>query len=161
VIPKGGTVTLRSDEHQAYPRAVAKLKDRVVHHERTSSKKARTTRNSLFPVNQSDLLLRHCSSNHKRETIAFSKRRQSILYRAAIWTVWRNYMKDRSENRRLGPPAQWLGLIPRALSIRQVLERRLFPDDLQIKEWLWSCYFGRIVTRAINHCEVHRPRFAM
>ena len=161
VIPKGGTVTLRSDEHPAYPRAFAKLKDRVIHHERTSSKEARTTRNPLFPVNLADMLLRHCSSNHKRETIAFSKRRQSILYRAAIWTVWRNYMKDRSENRRLGPPAQWLGLIPRALSIRQVLERRLFPDDLQIKEWLWSCYFGRISTRAISHCEVHRPRFAI
>ena len=161
VIPKGGTVTLRSDEHPAYPRAVAKLKDRVIHHERTSSKEARTTRNPLFPVNLADMLLRHCSSNHKRETIAFSKRRQSILYRAAIWTVWRNYMKDRSENRKLGPPAKLLGLIPCALSVRQVLERRLFPDDFQIKAWLRSCYFGRISTRAISHCEVHGPRFAI
>ena len=161
VIPKGGAVTLRSDEHQAYPRAIAKLEDRVIRHERTSSKQARTPRNPLFPVNLSDLLLRHCSSNHKRETIAFSKRRQSILYRAAIWTVWRNYIKDRSENRRSGPPAKLLGLIPHALSVRQVLERRLFPDDFEITEWLSSCYFGRIATRAIEHCEVHRTRFAI
>jgi len=35
-------------------------------------------------VNLADLLLRHTGANHKRETIAFSKRRQGALYRVAI-----------------------------------------------------------------------------
>jgi hypothetical protein len=46
-----------------------------------------TTQNPLFPVNLADLLLRHSSVNHKRETLAFSKRRQGALYRVAIWVV--------------------------------------------------------------------------
>jgi hypothetical protein len=39
-----------------------------------------------------DLLLRHSTANPKRETIAFSKRRQGALYRVAIWVVCRNYI---------------------------------------------------------------------
>jgi hypothetical protein len=111
VVRPGDEVVLRSDEHQAYPLAMRRLSDRRFHHERTSSKEARTTANPLFPVNLADMLLRHSSANHKRETIAFSKRRQGALYRMAIWTVWRNYIKDTSENRKTGPPAVGLGLI--------------------------------------------------
>ena len=161
VIPPGGRVVLRTDEHQAYPRSIARLKDRFVVHEQTSSKAARTTRNPLFPVNLSDLLLRHCSANHKRETIAFSKRRQSILYRAAIWAVWRNFMKDRSENAKRGTPAMALGLTKKVLTIEQVLATRLFPDRFSLSGWLSDCYFGRIPTRAIEHCVPHRARYAV
>ncbi|MEZ4281638.1 MAG: hypothetical protein R3F21_18705 [Myxococcota bacterium] len=118
---------LRSDEHQAYPRALSRLPDRTFFHARTSSKAARTTSNPLFAANLSDLLIRHSSANHKRETIAFSKRRQSALYRLAIWTVWRNYMKDRSENRPRGTPAQALGITTGPLGLREILARRLFP----------------------------------
>jgi hypothetical protein len=138
-----------------------RLHDRSFSHEQTSSKTARTTSNPLFPVNLSDMLLRHSSSNHKRQTIAFSKRRQSVLYRAAIWTVWRNYMKDRSENRRVGTPAMALGILDRALMLDEILDRRWFPERIGISGWLRDCYFGRIATRAIENCAVHRARFAM
>jgi hypothetical protein len=111
-------------------------------------------------VNLADLLLRHSSANHKRETIAFSKRRQGILYRAAIWMVWRNYLKHRSENRRDGPPAKALGLIRRALSVEEVLGRREFVDRVGISGWLSRCYFGRIPTRAIKSCVSHTARYA-
>jgi hypothetical protein len=96
IVPPGAQATIRSDEHKAYPRAMKRLRDRRFHHETTSSKATRSMTNPLFPVNLADLLLRHSSGNHKRETIAFSKRRQGVLYRAAIWTVWRNYIKSRS-----------------------------------------------------------------
>ncbi len=162
VVPPGERVTLRSDEHQAYPRAIRRLRDRQVVHERTSSKVARTMSNPLFPVNLSDLLLRHSSENHKRETVAFSKRRQSALYRLAIWVVWRNYMKDRSENRPRGTPAQALGLVARKLDLRDVLGTRLFPERVAgIRGWLAACYFGRIPTRAIEHCVGHEARYAI
>ena len=162
VVPPRGIVELRSDEHQAYPRAMRRLRDRKFVHGQTSSKEARTPENPLFPVNLSDLLIRHCSANHKRETIAFSKRRQSALYRMAIWVVWRNYLKDRSENRRKGTPAQALGITSRALELRDVLRERLFAGQISsIRGWLAQCYFGRIPTRAIaNHVE-HRARFAI
>ena len=161
VVPPGGAVTLRSDEHQAYPRAMKRLRDRTFVHEQTNSRLARTTENPLFPVNLSDLLIRHSSANHKRETIAFSKRRQSALYRMAIWAVWRNYMKDRSENRPKGTPAQALGLTDRPLGLREILARRHFPDRQRISGWLEQCYFGRIPTRAIERCAVHEARYAI
>jgi len=161
IVRPGDRVVLRSDEHQAYPRAIRRLADRRFHPETPSSKEARTTSNPLCPVNLADMLLRHSSSNHKRETIAFSKRRQGAMYRIAIWTVWRNYIKDRSENRRSGPPAVALGLIRRAMTVGQVLAERSFPDQVGISGWMSCCYFGRIATRAIERCHLHRAVYAM
>ena len=138
-----------------------RLRDRRFWHETTSSRVSRTTQNPLFPVNLADLLLRHCSANHKRETIAFSKRRQGALYRLAIWVVWRNYIKSRSENRRDAPPAKALGLIKRALSVEGVLKERLFPDRERLGGWVSRCYFGGIATRAIRRGWVHRARYAV
>ncbi len=160
LVPPGGRVTLRSDEHLAYPRSMGRIRDRSFVHEQTSSKEARTVKNPLFPVNLSDMLLRHCSSNHKRESIAFSKRRQSILYRAAIWTVWRNYMKDRSENAKRGTPAKALGLVKRTLRIEEIMSQRLFPGRFSLSEWMSDCYFGRIPTRAIEQCVARTAKYA-
>jgi hypothetical protein len=160
VPPHSRVLLIRSDEHQAYPRAIKRLENRSFVHETTSSKAARTTRNPLFPVNLADMLLRHCSSNHKRETIAFSKRRQAALNRAAIWVVWRNYVKDRSENRRTGPPAKALGLLAKAMTIPEILAHREFPDPLVLSGWLSDCYFARIPTRAIKNCVSHTLKYA-
>jgi hypothetical protein len=161
VVPKGASALIHSDEHQSYAPALKAIPERLFQHETTSSKAMRTTRNPLFPANHADLLLRHCSANHKRETIAFSKRRQGALYRMAIWTVWKNYVKSRSENRRDGPPAQLLGLIRRAWTVPKVLAERLFPDRVGLSGWLSRCYFGRIRTRAIETCRVHTARYAI
>ena len=162
VVPPGGAVVLRSDEHQAYPRAIRRLRDRTFIHEQTSSKVARTPGNPLFAVNLSDLLIRHSSANHKRETIAFSKRRQSALYRLAIWSVWRNYVKDRSVNRPRGTPAKAVGITERSLSVREVLARRCFPWRVRtVRGWLAECYFGRIGTRAVERCGAHEARYAV
>ena len=161
IVPPGGVARIRSDEHPAYPQAMRRLRDRSFHHEPTPSTAARTTQNPLFPVNLADLLLRHCGANHKRETIAFSKRRQGALYRAAIWVVWKNYIKSLSENRRDAPPAKRLGLIARALTVKEVLATRLLPDREPLSGWLEACYFGRIPTRAIAVCRVHRAKYAI
>jgi len=141
--------------------AMRRLRDRSFRHEPTPSTAARTAQNPLFPVNLADLLLRHCGANHKRETIAFSKRRQGALYRAAIWVVWKNYIKSLSENRRDAPPAKRLGLIARALTVKEVLATRLLPDREPLSGWLEACYFGRIPTRAIAVCRVHRAKYAI
>ena len=57
-------------------------------------------------MNLLDLLIRHSSANHKRETIAFSKRRQSAAERLFVLVVWRNYLKSFSERKRDATPAQ-------------------------------------------------------
>jgi hypothetical protein len=155
VVPEGASAEIRSDEHQAYPRALQRLGRRRIRHLTTSSKASRTAKNPLFPVNLADLLLRHCSANHKRETIAFSKRRQGALYRAAIWQVWRNYMKPRSERRRDAPPGVAIGVIDAPLTLSQVLEQRLFPWRVPMTQWLERCYFGRIPTRRWSRLRSH------
>ena len=160
IVPRGGEAVVRSDEHASYPPAVARLRDRRIAHETTSSRKARTARNPLFPVNLADLLLRHGSANHKRETIAFSKRRQGALYRAAIWTVWRNYVKSRSERTRSEPPAVALGIVPARLSVDEILSRRLFPRRVGIRGWVEACYAGRIRTRCLARNRTHELRYA-
>jgi transposase-like protein len=160
-VPEGASAAIASDEHQAYPQAFARLRGRRIAHQTTSSKASRTPSNPLFAANLADLLLRHDSANHKRETIAFSKRRQGALYRAAIWAVWRNFMKSRSENRRDDPPAVLLGLLPRRLHVRELLAVRRFPWRHVLAPWLENCYFARIPTRAIDRCRRHTLNYAV
>ena len=84
-----------------------------------------------------------------------------MLYRAAIWTVWRNYMKDRSENAKRGTPAMALGILKTALRVEQVLGARLHPERFSLCGWAQDCYFGRIPTRAIEKCAPHRAKYAV
>ncbi len=116
-------VTIYSDDHKAYPRAMRGLAPRM-RHRVTSSKERRDNRNPLWEVNLLDLLIRHCSANHKRETIAWSKRRQCSAERLAIFLVWRNYMKGRREKQRGSPtPAMARGMTHRHWSVEDVLAR--------------------------------------
>lgn len=160
-VPPGSYAEIRSDEHSAYPQAFRRLADRQIRHVTTSSKASRTAHNPLFPVNLADLLLRHGSANHKRETIAFSKRRQGALYRAAIWLVWRNYVKSRSERRRDAPPGVAIGAIDARMTLEQVLGERRFPWREGLSGWLARCYFGRIPTRRMARMREHRLVYAV
>lgn len=161
VVPLGAEAVLRSDEHPAYPRAMRRLSDRRVRHEVTSSRVPRTAANPLFPVNLLDLLIRHGSANHKRETIAFSKRRQSAAERLALLLVWRNYLKPFSERKRDATPAQRLRLVPRRLTLGDLLARRLFPTRIPLPARIARYYWRRVTTRSIPCCHVHRLRYAL
>lgn len=161
IVPWGASARLDCDEHRAYPQALRRLKGRRIELRQTSSREARTLANPLFPANLADLLLRHTGANHKRETIAFSKRRQSALYRAAIWTVWRNYVKSSSERRRSPPPGVRLGVIPERLQTQEILVRRLFVWRVALGDWLTRCYYARIPTRSLPEAREHRRRYAV
>ena len=163
IVPAGRAITLHSDLQTAYAQAFRRLRDRdrTIHHHTTSSREARTPRNRLFPANLADMLIRHTGANHKRETIAFSKRRQGALYRMAIFAVWRNYVKSRSERRRDAPPGVAIGAIARRLTLGDVLRERLFPWRTPLRGWLWDCYFGRIPTRCLPELRTHRLRYAV
>jgi transposase-like protein len=155
-----GLCELHSDDHPAYPRAFRQLPDVAVQHHVTSSLARRTTTNPLFPVNLLDLLIRHGSANHKRETIAFSKRRQSAVERLAILQVWRNFIKPFSERRGGGTPAERLGLCKSALTVAHVLAKRLFPSLLGLPERVMRYYRRFTETAAIQVNRRHRLRFA-
>ncbi len=158
--PRPQALELHSDDHRDYPRALRRLAHLEVTHRITSSRAARTPKNPLFPINLLDLLIRHCGANHKRETIAFSKRRQSAAERLAVLLVWRNYVKSFSERKRDATPAMRLGLLERPLRVADVLARRLFPSRLRLPE-RWARYYWRQTpTRLIPHGTSHRLRLA-
>jgi transposase-like protein len=159
-VPEPQPVCFRSDEHDAYPRALQRLPAHRFTHERTSSLAARTAGNPLFPVNRADLLLRHNSANHKRETIAFSKRHQGVVERGAWLIVWQNFSKPFSERRGLGTPAMRLGLERRPVPLREILRGRLFPERVELPaEWA-RYYRGDVVTRYVKNERRHRLKLA-
>ena len=161
LIGPGTERIVRSDEHPAYPRALRRLKGRLIRHEQTPSKAARTTRNPLFPVNLLDLLIRHGGANQKRETIAFSKRLQGAIYRLAILQTWRNFMKRFSEkDPRSRTPAQRLGLRTRPVPLGGVLARRLFASRVGLPGWLGNYYRSEIPTAAIPGGRRHELAYA-
>jgi len=160
VVAPGAELGLHSDEHPAYPRALRRLPDRRFAHVVTSAREPRTPHNPLFPVNLADLLIRHSSANHKRETIAFSKRRQSAAERLAVLLVWRNTMKSFSERRRDASPAERLGLMNHKLAVEDVLAVRLFPTRVPLPERWEAYYWRRITTRRIARNALHDATYA-
>jgi len=159
--PRPQPLTVRSDEHPAYRRSLRRLRGHQVRHECTPSVEARTPDNPLFPVNLMDLLLRHHSANHKREGIAFSKRHQAVVERAALLILWRNFSKRFSENHGGDTPAMRLGLARTPLSPRRILARRLFPWRIDLPG-PWREYYRRAVpTPGIRRPRLHQLRLAL
>ena len=145
--PEGGVLRIHTDEHPAYPRAFRGLEGITIHHSRTSSKQLRNALNPLFAVNRADSLTRHSGANHKRETIAFSKRDQSLIERHAVTQVWENFQKSRSEKLRDETPAQALGLVDHKLTTAEILAERLFPTRIALPEVIQRYYERRVMTR--------------
>ncbi len=159
VMRESSSAIIYSDDHRAYPRALRGQRC-LVTHQVTSSRERRTTTNSLFEVNLLDLLIRHSSANHRRETIAWSKRRQCSSERLAILLVWRNYVKRRWEKGEPRSPAMAKGLFDRLLSPPEILVERLFRSRVKLPR-CWSDYYERMVeTRALPSNRRHSLHYA-
>lgn len=149
VVSRASRVTIRTDAHKSYPPAIRKLRA-VVRHEVTSSKDHRDRHNPLYEINLLDLLIRHGQANHKRETIAWAKRRQRSALRLAVFLVWRNYVRPRWKKSCRETPAMQAGLLERALTVREVLGQRLFVAKVGL-EGRWSQYYwGEVETPALG-----------
>ena len=159
-VPGPQALTIRSDEHPAYVRALRRLVGYTIHHECTSSRAARTPRNPLFPVNLADTQFRHNCSHHKRETIAFSKRDQAVVERAALLALWRNLVKLFSENHGGGTPAMRLGLATTPKSFEQLLDHRRFATRIALPD-PWKDYYRRAIdTPGIDNPRRHALKLA-
>jgi len=150
---------VRSDDHRAYPRAFRGLTFRI-RHRITPSTDRRDADNPLFEINLLDLLIRHSQANHKRETIAASKRRQASSERLAILLVWRNYIKHRWEKRCRQTPAMLKGMLERPLRVEDVLRGRLFRSRIALPE-RWARYYERgVITLALGRNRRHELKKA-
>ncbi len=160
VAPKPQSLELYTDEHQDYPRAIARASHLDVTHRTVSSRAARTTSNPIFAVNLNDMVTRHSGAEHKRETIAFAKRRQMSIWRMAVFVVWRNYMKWTSERRRKETPAMRLGITDHRLNPEEVLRTRLFPGRERLPERWNEYYWGRVKSREMPDGREHTLTYA-
>lgn len=160
VCPKPQRVELYTDEHQAYPRSIRRLPHLEVEHHTISSRAARTTQNPLFVINNLDGLVRHSGADHKRETIAFPKRRQMASWRLWVMLVWRNYMKWTSERRKRETPAMRLGIFKHRVRAPQLLRERLFVTRVGLPERWLDYYRGKVPTRMIPKAREHRLSYA-
>jgi len=125
------------------------------------SPEARARDKAMFAVDQLHGLLRHSLANHKRETIAFGRRLNAIMERLFVASVWRDFVKGRSErkpDRRT--PAMWLGLTDRPWSWERVLAKRLFPERSSLPPAWIELYRRDWITPLLPVNARHRLRHA-
>ena len=159
VTGKHRIMTIRSDDHRAYPHALASL-DARFNHKITSSRQRRDEHNPLWEVNVLDLMIRHSTAAHKRETIAWAKRRQASIEKLAIFQVWRNYIKRRREKGPRVTSAMLLGLARRPWQLADLLEARMFFEKVALST-RWQAYYRRTVrTSALPVNRVHQLTYA-
>jgi len=152
-------LTVRSDEHRAYPPAIRALPCPTIH-KVVSSRARRDRGNPLFEINLLDGFVRHSTAAHRRETIAWAKRRQVSAEKLAIFQLWRNTIKRRWEK---GPPvssAMLAGVTSRLWSVRDVLRERLFATRIALPERWRRYYERRIETAALSVNRVHDLKYA-
>jgi hypothetical protein len=160
VLDDAESAVVYSDEHPAYLRSLKQI-ETCIDHRVTPGKEHRDKNNSLWEVNLLDLLIRHCCANHKRETIAWSKRRQASAERLVILLVWRNYMKGRREKVRGSPtPAMERGMLDQPLEIEMLLKKRIFRTRTEVPQ-RWAKYYDRVIeTRALAVNRRHELKYA-
>jgi transposase-like protein len=152
-------IILRSDDYRTYPRALRTLQCRYTH-EITSSRERRTSTNPLFEINLLDGLIRHSQANHRRETLAWSKRRQGAAERLGIFLVWRNYMKRRWEKHCFNTPAMLKSLLARRMRVDDALQTRLFRTRIELPQRWAEYYDRRVQTVALGRNRGHALRYA-
>ena len=153
-------IELRSDEEPAYPRALRRLGGGPIDHQRTISTAPRTPDNPLFAINAHHALMRHSGANLKRESIAFSKRLQGVIYRHAIFQVWVNRVKCAAERDPGSGRAQRLGLARGRIRIPELLVARLFPTRMKLRQRIQDYYGCRVRSRFLPRERGHALKYA-
>ncbi len=149
-LPVDAAAELRTDEHRVYPKAVRGLQNPAIEHLTTHSKEPRTPSNPLFAINAHHMFMRHSGANHKRETIAFSKRIAAVIYRHAIFQVWRNLVKPASLRKPTQTPAQRLGITEKRWTVPELLAIRRFPTRRPLRGRVADYYWGRVPSRFLD-----------
>jgi len=160
VLPETGRIELRSDDEKAYPWALKRLRHPSLQHETIVSTAPRTPQNPLFAINAHHEFVRHSGANHKRETIAFSKRLAGAIWRHAIFQLWCNREKWASERKRGTTPAQRLGISRRRLEVEDLLGERLFPSRMPLRPRTRRYYEGGVRSRFLRQETVHDLKYA-
>ena len=160
--PRG--FTLVSDDHPAYRIAVSRHPTTIDHRVYPNPPRgpgadlprARERDRQMFAVDLLHKLWRHSQAHHRRETIAFGRRSNAVLERAAALICWRNLIKGRSERKRdPTTPAMRLGLTDRPWRWCDLFARRLFPKRTAVPESWMRIYRREWITPAVGRNTRH------
>jgi hypothetical protein len=141
---KAEFLTIHTDDHNAYKRALKACRLKNFQHLITPSKLARNYRNRLFAINHADILSRQHLSPFKRETISFAKNSVSMMETYVLFSVFKNYMRPQFVKKHkknplanIQSPAMALGLRDRIQSFRQFFRGRITAGQVKLSEdWL-------------------------
>jgi transposase-like protein len=164
-------LTLVSDDHPAYRTAVARHRasGSILHRVYPNPargpgqdrERARERDRQMGPVDVFHKLWRHSQAHHRRETIAFGRRSNAVLERAALMMCWKNLVKGVSERRSdRTTPAMRLGLVARPWRWRDVFARRLFPGRIRLSASWMRIYRRAWITPAVGRNVLHDLRHA-
>jgi hypothetical protein len=110
----------------------------------------------MFPTDLLHGLIRHTCANHGRETIAFGRRSNAVLERLFLTSVWRNFVKGRSERKPdRTTPAMALGLTTEPWAWSRVLSQRLFAKRVRPSDAWMKIYRRDWITPAVGNNQRH------
>ncbi len=117
-------VLLQSDQKRTYPTECRRATfGRPFVHKTISSRERRDYRNLLFPINHTLAMMRDGMSCLVRRNWASAKSIRGLERHAAIWTVYRNYVRGVTIKTKT-TPAQAAGVCERRWSLKEVLRWR-------------------------------------
>jgi transposase-like protein len=124
LVPKG-PLRLQTDEKSSYATLIREVfGDRAIH-ETTAGSDPRTTRNPLFPINTTLAMSRDNNGRLRRKSWLVTKLAPYLQRQLLLFAVYRNYVRKRFNRDADGVTAGLLlGLVPRALSVVEVLRWR-------------------------------------
>ena len=143
----GGKAVLVTDEKQLYASLCRRMFGGQVEHRRYSSKLARDTKNPLFAINHTDLMLRDNCGRLRRRTWLVSKKRKFLRLQLELFTAYRNWHRKRVNTDEPGvTPATMLGLLPRRLEWEEMLAWR---QDWHLRSIHPASWTGRETVREV------------
>lgn len=143
---KHGHLVLHTDEKREYKSVLDANRhlSGMVRHITTSSRKARTYGNPLWPVNYYDRELRKDQANHVRETVRPSQEANNCMERAYLYAGFHNFFKPfrikerdtRTHAEMAGFDVPTIGLRRRTFFTRRYFFSRVMPSASEWLVWL-------------------------
>lgn len=119
-------VYLQTDEKSNYPGLARRVfgAQRLLHGT-TNSQLVRSTWNPLFPINQTEALMRDLMGRLRRQSWLVSKKRRYLDLGLQVFAAYRNYVRPRfNRDADKRSPAQRLGFVPRRFRVGELLSWR-------------------------------------
>lgn len=134
VLPKAAHVVISSDRKSSYRTVVAETILQPCTHARHPGTAERSSANPLFPINHTLMMLRDGVSRLVRRTWGASKMRDRLALHAWIWTAYRNYIREFTNQSRHATSGQVLGVVARKFTPDDFFEWRVLPWEFTTSE---------------------------